>query len=57
MRQRKDRLGDVEEENLRQKHKAVFSNLRYYRERRMGLGFILFEHYRKLIYAVVIVFF
>ena len=37
-------------------HGAAFYNLRYYRKNRMGLGFIFFVHYRRIIYSVIIVF-
>ena len=49
-------LENVEYENIRMKHKAVFANLRYYRKNRMGLGFTLFVHYRRLIFSIIIVF-
>ena len=49
-------LEDVDYENIRKKHKAVFANLRYYRKNRMGLGYTLIVHYRRLIFSVIIVF-
>ena len=52
---RVDRLEDVDEENLRMKHRAVFANLRYYRKERMGLGYTFFIHYRRLFYSIIIV--
>ena len=52
---RVDRLEDVDEKNLRLKHRAVFANLRYFRKERMGLGFIFFIHYRRLIYSIIVV--
>ena len=52
---RKERLEDLDEKFLRRKHRAVFAALRYYRKDRLGLGYIFFLHYRRLIYSLVIV--
>ena len=50
-----DWLNNILNETFRHKHRAVFAGLRYYRKRRMGLGYILFIHYRKLAFSFVIV--
>ena len=55
LRSNVERLEDVDEENLRLKHRAVFASLRYFRKERMGLGFTLFIHYRRLAYSLIIV--
>ena len=52
----KERLDNPNEKYFHEKHRTVFGSLRYYREERMGLGFILFIHYRRLFYSFIIVF-
>lgn len=51
-----DRLDNPHDKYFQDKHRVVFGSLRYYRKERMGLGFILIIHYRRLFYSFVIVF-
>ena len=49
-------LIDIEKgDHFRRMHKSVWAMLRYYRENRMGLGYILIPHYRRLIYSGILV--
>jgi hypothetical protein len=51
-----DKLFNLESGHyFRSLHKAVFGQVRYYRQERIGLGYIFFPNYRRLLFSLLIV--